>query len=40
MEPQTFYDPSDRGFEARVKERLDYWNERREQLQQSEQDAG
>ena len=24
--PQTFYEPTDRGFEARVKERLDYWN--------------
>jgi putative ATPase len=40
MEPQSFYEPTDRGFEARVKERLDYWNERREQLQQSEPDAG
>ena len=26
MEPQTFYEPTDRGFEARVKERLDYWS--------------
>jgi putative ATPase len=33
MEPQTFYEPSDRGFEARVKERLDYWEQRREELQ-------
>jgi len=40
MEPQIFYQPTDRGFEARVKERLDYWNERRQQLQQSSQDAG
>jgi putative ATPase len=40
MEPQDFYQPTDRGFEARVKERLDYWNERRQQLQQSSQDAG
>jgi putative ATPase len=32
MEPQHFYEPSDRGFEARVKERLDYWNERRKEL--------
>ena len=29
MGPQTFYEPTDRGFEARVKERLDHWNERR-----------
>jgi putative ATPase len=35
MEPQEFYEPTDRGFEARVKERLDYWNERRKALQQS-----
>jgi putative ATPase len=40
MEAQTFYEPTDRGFEARVKERLDYWNERRKQLQQSEDSAG
>ena len=40
MEPQTFYDPSDRGFEARVRERLDYWNERRKELQQSDGEAG
>ena len=26
MEPQTFYEPTDRGFEARVRERLDYWD--------------
>jgi putative ATPase len=40
MEPQTFYEPTDRGFEARVKERLDYWNQRRKALQQSGEDAG
>jgi putative ATPase len=40
MEPQHFYDPTDRGFEARVKERLDYWNERRKDLQQSRDDEG
>jgi len=33
MESQTFYKPTDRGFEARVRERLDYWNERRKELQ-------
>src|SRR5918998_3132170 len=32
MEPQKFYDPSERGFEARVRERLQYWDERRKQL--------
>ena len=40
MEAQAFYDPTDHGFEARVKERLDYWNERRKALQQSGDDAG
>jgi putative ATPase len=40
METQTFYEPTDRGFEARVKERLDYWNQRRKELQQSSGDAG
>jgi putative ATPase len=35
MEPQTFYMPTDRGFEARIRERLEFWNERRKALQQS-----
>ena len=29
MTPQTFYTPSERGFEKRVAERLAWWNERR-----------
>jgi putative ATPase len=29
MEPQTFYRPSDRGFEKRIAERLAWWDERR-----------
>jgi putative ATPase len=40
MTPQTYYDPTDRGFEARVRERLDYWDKRREELQQSEGEPG
>jgi putative ATPase len=36
MEPQIFYEPTDRGFEARVRERLDYWNERRKELQRTQ----
>jgi putative ATPase len=40
MEPQAFYEPPDRGFEARVKERLDYWQQRRKELQQSAADKG
>ncbi len=38
MEPQTFYEPADRGFEARVKERLDTWAQRRKELQQRAKD--
>jgi len=33
MERQTFYEPTDRGFEARVKERLDFWEKRRRELE-------
>ena len=40
MDAQTFYEPADRGFEARVKERLDYWAARRKELQQSPGDEG
>jgi putative ATPase len=40
MEAQAFYEPTDRGFEARVKERLDYWEERRKQLKQSVGESG
>jgi putative ATPase len=40
MEPQSFYEPTDRGFEARVKERLDYWQQRRKELQQSGDGTG
>jgi len=40
MEAQTFYEPTDRGFEARVKERLDYWQQRRKELQHADNQAG
>ena len=40
MQPQDFYEPTDRGFEAKVRERLEYWNERRKELQQTDGDAG
>jgi putative ATPase len=40
MEPQTFYEPTDRGFEAKIRERIDYWNERRKALQQSVGEKG
>jgi putative ATPase len=36
MAPQNFYEPSERGFEARVRERLQFWAERRSQLSNSE----
>jgi putative ATPase len=40
MDAQAFYEPTDRGFEARVRERLEYWNERRKELQQSSGEQG
>ncbi len=40
MKRQNFYEPTDRGFEARVKERLDYWEKRRREVQQSDKGAG
>ncbi len=40
MGAQSFYEPTDRGFEAKVRERLKYWNERREAVQQSSSDEG
>ena len=40
MEGQAFYEPSDRGFEARIRERLDYWEQRRKELQQSPPNEG
>ena len=40
MEPQTFYEPTDRGFEAKIKERLAYWEKRRQELQQTPADNG
>jgi putative ATPase len=33
MERQIFYEPSDRGFEARVRERLGHWEQRRKEQQ-------
>jgi putative ATPase len=40
MEAQSFYEPSDRGFEARIRERLEFWATRREELKQSPPGAG
>jgi putative ATPase len=40
LEPQAFYRPSDRGFESRVRERLEYWAERRKALQSTEPKKG
>ena len=40
MDAQAFYEPSDRGFEAKVRERLAYWEQRRKELQQSGGDEG
>jgi len=38
--PQEFYQPSDRGFEARVQERLKFWAERRNALQNGGTEQG
>jgi putative ATPase len=32
MEAERFYEPTDRGFEARVRERLAFWEEKRREL--------
>jgi putative ATPase len=40
MTAQIFYEPTDRGFEARIRERIEYWQKRREGLQQSDPQAG
>ena len=40
MAPQEFYTPSDRGFESRVRERLEYWAERRRSLQSEQSRKG
>ena len=40
MEPQSFYEPTDRGFEAKVRERLEFWEQRRKELQQGPGEAG
>ena len=36
MEPQVFYEPSDRGFEARIAERIAFWTERRKALRSTD----
>lgn len=33
MTPQTFYEPAPRGFEAKVAERIAYWDARRQEMQ-------
>ena len=33
MKPETFYEPTDRGFETRVRERLAFWAEKRREKQ-------
>ena len=40
MDAPTLYEPSDRGFEARIRERLEYWDQRRKELQQSDGEQG
>ena len=40
MAAQHFYQPTDRGFEARIRERLDYWEKRRGEMQQTGSETG
>jgi putative ATPase len=40
LERQDFYRPTDRGLEARIRERLEYWAERRKELQSGAQKKG
>ena len=40
MDAPTLYEPSDRCFEARIRERLEYWDQRRKELQQSDGEQG
>jgi putative ATPase len=35
MDPQTYYAPTDRGFEARVAERMAYWDRLRAERHES-----
>ncbi|UAB79379.1 replication-associated recombination protein A [Erythrobacter sp. SCSIO 43205] len=39
LPPQTFYEPVERGFERKVKERIDYWNRLREGRKSSSSEA-
>ena len=32
MEPQTYYQPVERGFEREVRKRMDWWDKRRSEL--------
>ncbi len=36
MEPKTFYEPAERGFEAKIAERIAYWNELRQKRSKNE----
>jgi putative ATPase len=38
MTPQSFYEPTDRGFEKRLRERLDHWDALRRELREGRED--
>jgi putative ATPase len=38
MAAQTFYEPTDRGFEKKIAERLAWWNEQRQKLRDADRD--
>jgi len=38
MQPQSFYEPTDRGFEKRLQERLEHWDSLRKELRKGRED--
>ncbi|MFL6846560.1 MAG: replication-associated recombination protein A [Allosphingosinicella sp.] len=38
MEPQTYYEPVDRGFEKKIAERIAWWNEQRKKMGDAQED--
>jgi len=40
MQPQSFYEPVNRGFEAKIAERLAFWDEKRREINQQDPSTG
>jgi putative ATPase len=39
MDRQTLYEPSERGFEAKISERIAYWNELRQKRRRDDENS-